>query len=247
MERNPISQPAPKPSPKPRPIPLLETSAARVFTHLHPAILLSSYLLQFPSIVADPISALAMSLLPLALLQVTYTTICLPPTGTSSYMPAPKATKAGLKKKGGAKQTGGYATNLATSLLALTLAMVLGPVLLTIVLILFGAPITTHLPHTFLCACHMSLLAIQPLVYTHGVNAAKWRELSGLLVPVDEVVGGSLGVFIGAWLGAIPIPLDWDREWQKWPVTIVTGAYIGYALCKFLGGSVAMGRHINFG
>lgn len=99
--------------------------------------------------------------------------------------------------------------------------MALGPLVLTTILILFGAPITTHLPHTFLCACHMSLLAVQPLVYTHGVNAGKWRELAGLLVPIDEVVGGSMGVFIGAWLGAIPIPLDWYVEsWcMRWTVS----------------------------
>lgn len=29
--------------------------------------------------------------------------------------------------------------------------------------------------------------------------------------------------------------IDWDREWQKWPVTIVTGAYAGYVLGKSLG------------
>lgn len=25
---------------------------------------------------------------------------------------------------------------------------------------------------------------------------------------------GAIGTFIGAWLGAVPIPLDWDRDWQ---------------------------------
>ena len=24
----------------------------------------------------------------------------------------------------------------------------------------------------------------------------------------------AIGTVIGAWLGAVPIPLDWDREWQ---------------------------------
>lgn len=37
-----------------------------------------------------------------------------------------------------------------------------------------------------------------------------------------------------------------DREWQKWPVTIVTGAYIGYAVGKLLGGTLLRGKKIMF-
>jgi len=37
-----------------------------------------------------------------------------------------------------------------------------------------------------------------------------------------------------------------DREWQKWPVTIVTGAYIGYAIGKLLGGTLLKGKKIMF-
>ena len=35
-----------------------------------------------------------------------------------------------------------------------------------------------------------------------------------------------------------------DREWQKWPVTIVTGAYIGYAVGKLLGGTLLKGKKV---
>jgi len=64
--------------------------------------------------------------------------------------------------------------------------------------------------------------------------------------PIDEVFGGAVGCFVGAWLGAVPIPLDWDREWQKWPVTIVTGAYAGYFLGTMVGGWLLRGRRIEF-
>ena len=35
------------------------------------------------------------------------------------------------------------------------------------------------------------------------------------------------------------------REWQKWPVTILTGAYIGYAVGKVLGGYVFRGARVK--
>lgn len=93
--------------------------------------------------------------------------------------------------------------------LSLLLALILGAPFLTILLILFGAPLTTHFPHTFLCAAHMSLLAISPLVYIHGVDAAKWREAASFYLPFDDVFGGTVGTLLGAWFGAVPIPLDW--------------------------------------
>ena len=72
-----------------------------------------------------------------------------------------------------------------------------------------GAPITTHLPHTTLCAAHMSLLATLPLYYTHGIDAGAWRAIASLQKVVDETYAGSLGALLGAWIGAIPVPLDW--------------------------------------
>lgn len=43
---------------------------------------------------------------------------------------------------------------------------------------------------------------------------------------------------LGAWLGAFPIPLDWDRPWQVWPISCTYGAMAGYLLglciCSFI-------------
>ncbi|KAI7744693.1 hypothetical protein M8C21_033095 [Ambrosia artemisiifolia] len=33
---------------------------------------------------------------------------------------------------------------------------------------------------------------------------------------------------IGAWFGAWPMPLDWERMWQEWPICVTYGAIIGY-------------------
>ncbi|KAL2222448.1 phosphoethanolamine transferase [Thermoascus aurantiacus ATCC 26904] len=119
---------------------------------------------------------------------------------------------------------------LTPALLSLTLTFLLGTPVFAILLVLFGAPFTTHHPHTLLCAAHMALLSAAPLIYVHGVDGHVWREIWAVNRPADPVWGGALGCGVGAWFGAIPIPLDWDRPWQAFPITIITGAYIGYAV-----------------
>lgn len=68
------------------PISLLNTDTARLYTHIHPVIVLSIYFLSFKRIVADPVSALAALLLPLAVSQVAYVILCLPPTGSADLV-----------------------------------------------------------------------------------------------------------------------------------------------------------------
>jgi len=116
---------------------------------------------------------------------------------------------------------------------------------LYIILVLFGAPLTTHQPHTALLACHLALLTAPQLFYTHGMQPQTWLQIASLQIPVDELFGMSLGACMGSWVGAIPIPLDWDREWQKWPVTIVAGMYAGAVLGKFAGGYLFKGWNIK--
>ena len=37
-----------------------------------------------------------------------------------------------------------------------------------------------------------------------------------------------------------------DREWQKWPITIVTGAYMGWFVGRLAGGYLLRGKRIEF-
>jgi phosphatidylinositol glycan class F len=76
--------PISKPRPATAPIDILPTNAARAYTHIHPALVLSLYALRFNAIVADPVPALLWNLVPLSALQVAYVTVCLPPTTGSS-------------------------------------------------------------------------------------------------------------------------------------------------------------------
>jgi phosphatidylinositol glycan class F len=40
----------------------------------------------------------------------------------------------------------------------------------------------------------------------------------------------AVGTVVGAWLGAVPMPLDSDKPWQVWPISCTYGALLGYLL-----------------
>jgi len=178
------------------------------------------------------------SLLPVAIVQSIYLVTCIPAAGES-----PKTGGAGKKGKKGAHSSSDTITKLAMKIFPLIMSLLLTQLTiipLLIIQILFGAPLTSHLPHTTLSSAHFALLAFYPLIYAHGFkNWSKWRSILSLEMGWegrDELIGGAVGVFVGAWLGAVPIPLDWDREWQRWPVTVLSGGYGGYVVGKIIGG-----------
>ena len=89
---------APAPKAPAMPIELLNTDAARIYTHIHPILVLSLYAYKFNDLVTDPVPALLSTLLPLAVLQIAFVAVCLPPTsGTST--PQIRKQKTGEKKK----------------------------------------------------------------------------------------------------------------------------------------------------
>lgn len=118
--------------------------------------------------------------------------------------------------------------------LSLILTLLLAPLPLTLLAIVLGAPLYPQslILHTLLLSVHVSLLAILPLFYTHGVSSVAWREIMAAWLPFDEagVWGEFVGCMMGGWIGAVPMALDWDRDWQAWPIPVLTGAYIGWGL-----------------
>lgn len=117
--------------------------------------------------------------------------------------------------------------DVSTALIAAVLSVFFSVIIFGL-LVLFGAPAISLVHNTFVCAMHMSILAVLPLFFTHHLDSKVWADIIAMRRPLDHVYAASVCTLIGAWLGAVPIPYDWDRPWQQWPITILAGAYIGY-------------------
>lgn len=91
------------------PIEPLKNDTARIYTHIHPILVLSIYAFKFPALVADPVSTLLSTLAPLAVLQIAFVAVCLPPTGGTPSMrkqkPGEKKTKTPNKVEQGVNST----------------------------------------------------------------------------------------------------------------------------------------------
>ncbi|KAI1140469.1 GPI biosynthesis protein Pig-F [Hypoxylon sp. FL0543] len=223
-----------------QPVRIITSAQAQVVRHLHPVLLLSLFLLAFKALVADPVSTMSSSIPIVVAIQSAYAITCLPAAGSQTAKP-PKKLRPGEKKKAVSEITG---PNIAITTLVALILSAIATLALHAVLVLFGAPFLTHVSHTFLCSTHLAVLGLFPLFYTRGVSNKDWLEILSARAPLDEAFGGLVGAGIGAWLGAVPIPLDWDREWQKWPVTILCGIYAGYLIGKLLGGTVFFGNRL---
>ncbi|KIM41241.1 hypothetical protein M413DRAFT_445279 [Hebeloma cylindrosporum] len=118
-----------------------------------------------------------------------------------------------------------------------------------LILILFGAPISSHILKTYLLALLVSIMTVYPPSYTVGVPTLgnnsvsvfkRWTwvrmftELSTRNPVERALVYPAVGTLLGCWIGIVPIALDWDRPWQAWPLTPAFGAVGGYILSSMV-------------
>lgn len=85
-----------------------------------------------------------------------------------------------------------------------------------IIIILFGAPVSEKWKETWMFSLHCCYLAYPAIyqVFNGDFKVGLWKKYFVMIV-------------IGAWASCVVIPLDWDRDWQAWPIPVVVGAYIG--------------------
>ncbi|CAH1261751.1 PIGF [Branchiostoma lanceolatum] len=100
-----------------------------------------------------------------------------------------------------------------------------------VIAVLYGAPLQEDTEETFSWALLMATLTALPCWCMLGSRLETWVAVV-LNRPESEVESflqmTVLCTVVGAWLGAFPIPLDWDRPWQVWPIPCSIGALLGH-------------------
>ncbi|CAO2812950.1 unnamed protein product [Amaranthus hypochondriacus] len=96
-----------------------------------------------------------------------------------------------------------------------------------------GAPVgSKYVLSTINWSLLMSLFTFSPAAAIFGASWADWQRIYAKTRPtgpVDFMVClPAHGSIIGSWFGAWPMPLDWERQWQEWPICVTYGALIGY-------------------
>lgn len=155
-----------------------------------------------------------------------------------------KSSNTNSKKKSKSSNNNNNNDNNNTPILLVgsILISILLSVPLFIVIILFGAPLYGLLTETFLLSVHLSLILFYPILVSYKLDFAQFVKSftpgSGdqiyLQLYKNQLIFASIGGVVGAWFGVLPIPLDWDRDWQQWPITILVGGYIGPLLGSIL-------------
>jgi len=116
-----------------------------------------------------------------------------------------------------------------------------------VVLVLFGAPMTSYIVKTYLLALLISIMGVYCPAFALGVPSLSgamsaiqknqtwirlFVEFSTENVVEKTLVYQAIGTLSGSWIGVIPIALDWDRPWQAWPLTPAFCAIGGYIVAS---------------
>ncbi|XP_054975897.1 phosphatidylinositol-glycan biosynthesis class F protein isoform X2 [Sorex araneus] len=88
-----------------------------------------------------------------------------------------------------------------------------------IIFVLYGAPLIELVLETFLFAVTLSTFTTIPCLCLLGPNIKAWLRVFSRN-GVTSIWENSLQIttvssLLGSWLGAFPIPLDWEKPWQS--------------------------------
>ncbi|XP_050311827.1 phosphatidylinositol-glycan biosynthesis class F protein [Anthonomus grandis grandis] len=120
-----------------------------------------------------------------------------------------------------------------------TVAVLLGMIATYyVVAVFFGAPFFSKQQETFTFALTMTILTVLPCSLYLGGDKSVALMLSLASLNITEQYKQFLALMqftcLGAWLGAVVIPLDWDRTFQVWPVPCILGALAGLFFGHFV-------------
>jgi len=127
------------------------------------------------------------------------------------------------------------------TLFAGAFTLVIAWTLAVYLIICFGAPAFSAHSQTSSFAVLLVTYIVLPTVLIYGPEDRE--ALLRVFFVINESDPLAQALFVsaawsvaGAWVGAFPIPLDWDRPWQEWPITCCLGLYGGH----FLGSLIAL-------
>ncbi|KAL0723612.1 hypothetical protein Bca4012_038211 [Brassica carinata] len=87
-------------------------------------------------------------------------------------------------------------------------------------------------------AVHMTSKDFVPATAVLGASLTDWHRVFASMKPTGNVecmvLVPAYGAIIGGWFGAWPMPLDWERPWQEWPICVCYGAIGGYIVGQIL-------------
>ncbi|NXP46779.1 PIGF protein, partial [Heliornis fulica] len=86
------------------------------------------------------------------------------------------------------------------------------------IIVLYGAPLIESVTETFLFAVLLSTFTTLQCLCILGPNIQAWIRVysknGAMSIWESSLQITTLCTILGAWFGAFPIPLDWDRPWQ---------------------------------
>lgn len=100
------------------------------------------------------------------------------------------------------------------------------------IIVLYGAPLIESVTETFLFAVLLSTFTTLQCLCLLGPNIQAWIRVfsrnGAMSIWENSLQITTTCSILGGWFGAFPIPLDWDRPWQVWPISCSLGATFGY-------------------
>ncbi|KAI8329050.1 GPI biosynthesis protein Pig-F [Chlamydoabsidia padenii] len=117
-----------------------------------------------------------------------------------------------------------------TILLKAIVSTILVTGILHILIVLFGAALIDKWYNTLLLASFLAITTVMPAF--ESSTTTDWIKIYLHHSPTttSDIYAYTqvLGALIGSWLGAIVLPLDWERDWQEWPISCVISTFLGH-------------------
>lgn len=105
-----------------------------------------------------------------------------------------------------------------------------------VICIFYGAPFLDNHEETLMFSLLIVILTVFPMCLHSGANTV--LPLIHGVIPDDifnKILFRNIQLtLLGAWVGAFVIPLDWDRDWQVWPIPCSFGALCGHFVSNII-------------